>query len=219
MLEHTKIHQYARALLRRHFSQADPGWYQIYLNRDSTAKTIRAEKEKNRQYMENNLANLHQRSSGMMGNQDIVNYDQVRDVARPGSEQDLNNSFLRARKEIDFDDAAMDVDQPDRQRAPPPPPAIITEVPINDDNTKGVDRVAKLYTDRKQAQQTYEDGAHFQSLKNQPDSPTWPGGGGFNADQILAMDHAPDGVSAIEGGIIPHRLSSVPAPASAPRKS
>lgn len=176
----------------------------LFPHRDMSTKTIKSEREKNRQYMENNLANLHQRSSGLLGNQDIVNYDQVRDVPRTASQIDTANMFLQPRKEIDLEDAAMDVDQPDQPRAAPVPPTIISDVPGTGD---AKNRIDKLLEDRAEAARKYH---AFEQFRQPPGSPTWPSsprGGGYNAEAIINMDHTADGIVAMDGSSIPHKIS------------
>jgi hypothetical protein len=188
---------------------------QVFASRDTTAKTIRAEKEKNRQYMENNLANLHQRSSGLVGNQDIVNYDQVRDIPRAGAQQDASASFLKPRKEIDFDDTAMDVDQEGDVALAPAPVVAPGDIPVI---YKGKDgqpsRVEKVVGERVQAQIRYSQSAS----RRAPGSPTSPRESVYTADQILNLEHAPDGITAIDGSSIAHRVN-VPTGPSGPSSS
>eukprot|EP01122_Echinamoeba_exundans_P013932 TRINITY_DN6189_c0_g1_i1.p1 TRINITY_DN6189_c0_g1~~TRINITY_DN6189_c0_g1_i1.p1 ORF type:complete len:333 (-),score=54.60 TRINITY_DN6189_c0_g1_i1:37-1035(-) len=184
----------------------------VFASRDTTAKTIRAEKEKNRQYMENNLAHLHQRSSGLLGNQDIVNYDQVRDIPRAGAQQDASASFLRPRKEIDLDDSAMDVDQDGDAASTPAFTSAPGDVPVI---YKGKDgqpsRVEKVVGERMQTQIRYSQS----SSRRAPGSPTSPRDSVYNADHILNLEHAPDGITAIDGSVIAHKVN-VPSGPGAP---
>lgn len=194
---------------------------------DTSAKAVRSEKEKFRQIMENNLANLHQRSSSLMGNQDIVNYDQVRDVPRPGAEQRDINSFLRPRKDIDLDDSnmmmisnsnngggdntenmnmnnngvdqdSMDVDSTAMPVERGPQPTLIS---ANEGLSKYIEKVSQA------SKLQIDAAAHRADTYSPPESPpASPRRGDLDADSILEIPVTADGLPTTDGFQLPARI-------------